>query len=518
MVIRCEVCGTDNDDKLTFCANCGHRLRARQRVVPPTPATGIDKPELPEEQTETVQAIQDGWGQEQTQARLSRPSAPPLELQASEPPPPAEDEVPPGKAKCAACGTLSPKGYRFCIACGSVLKKAGKPKPSTTRVPGQGDGPAPPAAPARSRPSAPPRRSRPAPPSRGRELRDKDGEEPPTLARPRPELDLELSGRSAEPAKPDAAAEPPAAQPKAFCGSCGGECHRSDTFCKHCGATLPAAEGAAAPGRSQARSSAPAPPKKANRAPAARPELAPKAASGPPARSERPRARAAEPVTGRLVVIVEDGTEGRAIDLSGRQVDLGSRDGDIILSEDRYLSPRHARFFRQNDAWYVRDLDSINGIYRRLREPATLEDGDLVLLGLEVLRFELVEHGERGLGHAVEHGVLVFGSPAATRRARLLQRTVEGITRDAYHLVADETTIGRETGDIVFTSDPFMSRRHAAIQWDETTQSYVLTDLNSSNGTYLALREDVQLQHGDFIRLGQHLFRVDLPRAEGVRR
>lgn len=223
-------------------------------------------------------------------------------------------------------------------------------------------------------------------------------------------------------------------------------------------------------------------------------------------------------MTGRLVVIVEDGTEGRAIDLSGRQIDLGSRDGDIILSEDRYLSPRHARFFRQNDAWYVRDLDSINGIYRRLREPTTLADGDLVLLGLEVLQFELVEHGERGLGHAVEHGVLVFGSPAATRRARLLQRTVEGITRDVYHLVADETTIGRETGDIVFTSDPFMSRRHAAIQWDETTQSYVLTDLNSSNGTYLALREDVRLHHGDFIRLGQHLFRVDLPRAEGARR
>jgi pSer/pThr/pTyr-binding forkhead associated (FHA) protein len=129
-----------------------------------------------------------------------------------------------------------------------------------------------------------------------------------------------------------------------------------------------------------------------------------------------------------------------------------------------------------------------------------------------VLEFEVVDHAERGLGHAIQHGVLVFGSPAALRRARLCQRTVEGVVRDVYHLVADETTIGRETGDIVFTSDPFMSRRHAAIQWDEEAQEYVLVDLNSSNGTYLAIRDDVRLENGDFIRLGQHLFRVDLPK------
>lgn len=197
--------------------------------------------------------------------------------------------------------------------------------------------------------------------------------------------------------------------------------------------------------------------------------------------------------------------------MAGRQVDIGSSEGDIVLAEDRYLSPRHARFFRQDGHWYLRDLESVNGVYRRLRKPVPLRHGDLVLLGLEVLEFQLVDHAERGLGHAIQHGVLVFGSPAATRRARLCQRTVEGVIRDVYHLVADETTVGRETGDIVFTSDPFMSRRHAAIQWDEDAQEYVLVDLNSSNGTYVAIRDDVRLENGDFVRLGQHLFRVDLP-------
>jgi hypothetical protein len=141
----------------------------------------------------------------------------------------------------------------------------------------------------------------------------------------------------------------------------------------------------------------------------------------------------------------------------------------------------------------------------------------LVLLGLEVLQFQMVDHPERGLGHAVQHGVLLFGSPATPRRARLCQRTVEGVVRDVYHLVGEETTIGREIGDIVFTSDPFMSRRHAALKWVEPSQEYVLTDLGSSNGTYVAIREDVRLENGDFIRIGQHLFRVDLQAGGGRR-
>ena len=107
----------------------------------------------------------------------------------------------------------------------------------------------------------------------------------------------------------------------------------------------------------------------------------------------------------------------------------------------------------------LRDLDSTNHVYVRLRKPHPLRDGDLLLLGLEVLQFQTVSDGERGLGHAIQHGTFLFGSPATPRRARLCQRTVEGVIRDVYHLFRDETIIGREVGDIVFTADPFLSRR-----------------------------------------------------------
>jgi pSer/pThr/pTyr-binding forkhead associated (FHA) protein len=213
---------------------------------------------------------------------------------------------------------------------------------------------------------------------------------------------------------------------------------------------------------------------------------------------------------GKLVVIAEDGTEGKVFPLEGTQVDIGRSQGDILLAEDYYVSPRHARLVFHGEKWFIRDLQSTNGVYRRLREPHILKDGDLLLLGLEVLQFETVSDAERGLGHASQHGTLLFGSPSLARRARLCQRTVEGIIRDVHHLFQDETVIGREVGDIVFTADPFLSRRHAAIRRSTAAGTFTLTDLDSSNGTFVAIRGDVPLNNGDYLRVGQHLFRVDL--------
>ena len=110
----------------------------------------------------------------------------------------------------------------------------------------------------------------------------------------------------------------------------------------------------------------------------------------------------------------------------------------------------------------------------------------------------------------MQHGTLLFGSPATPTRARLCQRTVDGIVRDVYHLFRDETVIGREAGDIVFTADPFLSRKHAVIRRNPVTAEFSLADLDSSNGTYVAIRHEVAVAHGDFVRVGQHLFRVDL--------
>lgn len=212
---------------------------------------------------------------------------------------------------------------------------------------------------------------------------------------------------------------------------------------------------------------------------------------------------------GNLVAILKDGSDGRVFPLVDDPTDVGRTEGHILLADDPYLSPRHARLVPRPDGLLVRDLDSINGVYTRIREPVELVDGDTLLLGQQVMRFELLPETELPLGPATHRGVLVFGTPEVQRIARLVQYTTEGVGRDVHYLYRDETVVGREQGDIVCTDDPFMSRRHAAIAVDRSTKRFVLRDLGSSNGTAVRVRGERLLRVGDQFRVGRHLFRYD---------
>lgn len=220
----------------------------------------------------------------------------------------------------------------------------------------------------------------------------------------------------------------------------------------------------------------------------------------------------------RVVLIGSNGQDERAYALDADQVDIGRLEGAIVMHNDRYMSPRHCRLTKTGNSWVLQDLGSTNGTYVRIREAHKLRDGDMLLLGVEVLRFELDLHPP--LAAAVQHGTMLFATPPLPSAARLVQRTVQGVTRDVYHLHRAETIIGRESGDIVFTDDPYMSKRHASIRRyvdpseDESEEGLspprmALRDLGSSNGTFVAIRDDHPLVHRDLFRVGQHLFRVE---------
>lgn len=324
------------------------------------------------------------------------------------------------------------------------------------------------------------------------------------------------------------------------CSRCRGTNSANMSFCQYCGARLEsAADETGEPRRERTRTSPESPaaitsqpppadaPATAAASPAAqsiRPPT-PRPMPPPPAppSARRPESPAAPSVatgryapaelaavSARLVVIAQDGSPGRDYPLVTEQTDIGRDEGNILLPNDPYVSPRHARILRRGKQFFVQDLDSVNGIFVRLRSPAPLEDGDLVLMGLEVLRFEVVSAADKGYGPATDRDTQLFGSPAAPRYARLCQRTVEGVTRDTYYVTRDETVIGRESGDVVFTGDPFMSRRHAAITREPATNAFSIRDLGSSNGTYLRVRGEREISQGDHVRIGQHLFRLEI--------
>lgn len=85
-----------------------------------------------------------------------------------------------------------------------------------------------------------------------------------------------------------------------------------------------------------------------------------------------------------------------------------------------------------------------------------------------------------------------------------------------YALEGQNITIGRTQGcDIIFDGDTLTSRRHAILRYD--VNRYVLSDLSSSNGTFvndIEITTPTTLKHGDRILIGEHelLFLLDQAR------
>jgi pSer/pThr/pTyr-binding forkhead associated (FHA) protein len=217
--------------------------------------------------------------------------------------------------------------------------------------------------------------------------------------------------------------------------------------------------------------------------------------------------KSAPAINARLVTVRRDGSDGSSHVVHSDQFDLGRTEGDLLF-DDPHMAGRHARIVFRDGDFVILPLETRNGVYVRLRQPTELYDGDLFLLGKQVLRFEVPFEVEKNIRPAVEHGVMFFGTPVKPPWGRLRQLTAGGTTRDIYHLTRTEAVMGREQGDIVFGDDEFLSRRHAQI---ESRNNHVtLTDLASSNGTFVRLRGQHVLAAGELIRIGDELLRFEI--------
>jgi pSer/pThr/pTyr-binding forkhead associated (FHA) protein len=79
----------------------------------------------------------------------------------------------------------------------------------------------------------------------------------------------------------------------------------------------------------------------------------------------------------------------------------------------------------------------------------------------------------------------------------------------------DQLVIGREGHDVNFPDDPFISGRHAQVTALDAQRAtaelpFELSDLGSKNGTFLRMRGETPLQHGDYVFIGQQLLRVEI--------
>lgn len=85
------------------------------------------------------------------------------------------------------------------------------------------------------------------------------------------------------------------------------------------------------------------------------------------------------------------GIARRVIELDKSQMTVGkSQHCDLAIPNDDYVSRDHARIVQREGNFFIEDLGSSNGTLLSIQRPTPLQDGDEILVGTHVLRFERV--------------------------------------------------------------------------------------------------------------------------------
>jgi pSer/pThr/pTyr-binding forkhead associated (FHA) protein len=205
-----------------------------------------------------------------------------------------------------------------------------------------------------------------------------------------------------------------------------------------------------------------------------------------------------------LTALRADGSEAGSHPVTPASHTVG-RDIGSIFAGDSYLSPRHATFSMRAGKLFVRDEGSLNGVYRRLRrdEPTPLRNGDIFRIGQEILRYELLQPLP-----ATADGVERLGSPAKGYVARIALIIGRETSGNAFPVPETGIHMGRERGDVLFPEDGYVSGLHCRLSIQNGHA--FLTDLGSSNGSFVRLGTETEIHDGDILLMGQQLFRVNI--------
>jgi len=202
-----------------------------------------------------------------------------------------------------------------------------------------------------------------------------------------------------------------------------------------------------------------------------------------------------------MTLIRPDGTEGGTHDLRPGDNKLGRSFGPVF-ENDGYLSPIHAQLDIRGTNAMVRDLDSLNGVFVKMTQEEELTNGQIIRIGQELLRFELIAAPE-----PTPDGTELMGSPNPGYWGKLTVIIGRDITGAAFPLLGESSTLGRERGDINFPDDGYVSGLHARVTLRDGR--VFLADLGSSNGTFIKVNGERAVGHESFVLLGQQLFRLN---------
>ncbi len=231
------------------------------------------------------------------------------------------------------------------------------------------------------------------------------------------------------------------------------------------------------------------------------PVIAPAPPVSTPAPTPAPAAGTVGPAA-RLIMLGPDGSPiGERLLAPGETLAIG-RSAGAPWDEDAYLDAEHGALTPLVEGIRAEDYGSLNGVYVKLIGRSEIQSGDQFRVGQELLRYEDLPEPT-----PTEDGTERMGSPNPGYWGRLSLMVEPTVASQAFAIEGEGITIGRETGDITFPHDGYVSGSHCRIVGDDT--GVYVEDLGSSNGTYMRVRSGAILPYGSLVLIGQKLFQLE---------
>jgi class 3 adenylate cyclase/pSer/pThr/pTyr-binding forkhead associated (FHA) protein len=122
-----------------------------------------------------------------------------------------------------------------------------------------------------------------------------------------------------------------------------------------------------------------------------KPEVPPSDKSGKEKeKAAKSEEKAAKPPA-ELVRLLAGGVEENHYPLQAGENLLGRTRGTLTFPEDAYLSSQHAKIVCAEGKWTAEDLNAANGTFVGVRDRVLLGDGDIVLIGHQLLRVTAIQ-------------------------------------------------------------------------------------------------------------------------------
>ncbi|CAH0493671.1 unnamed protein product [Peronospora farinosa] len=200
----------------------------------------------------------------------------------------------------------------------------------------------------------------------------------------------------------------------------------------------------------------------------------------------------------------EDAVTSFLFDVNGGGIGSGVENVASIPADKLLGEKDHARILYNGGRFYLANGDNSSDTFVRL-SPCDGGDNEME----DRMQWPLEPQVSFRVGKS-DFIVTAFHEPSQTLEVLALSGKLAGTQ---FTIGREGAGIGRSAENKIHTGDGELSRKHAAIWFDELTNQFYLVDLNSTNGTFMKLvgsyQEPYRLEIGDDLLVAQTCLTVN---------